>query len=723
MTRNLARTLLALAALLAVAAAAVLSHGSGPATAAESWIGSGSAAVPVSSSDPRPVAAVSEDLVVVGVAGLRWEDVQASPELTALLGEADVGSISVKAASQQTCPLDGWLTISAGTRAWATDPGTPCPARPAVHGDTVIGWPAFSDMQSTHHTGARLGRLGAGGNGLCGFGPGAAIAVASPDGTVGRPHKGGDAAPLGQPARWWPEFDPTVLSTCRAAIVDAGVLPPRGGRAQARQRLAELVEQIRGQDRPVLLVGIAEETAGARRETLPAIRVPATDGSPRWLTSGSTRRPGLIQLTDLTATLMAGHDDSAVVDGAPIRAEGGPHGDAAAVLADRMDTSQRFEHPPRVLVPVALILLAAQLVGLVWYALQRGRFRRLARRFFVVTLLAQGGFFAAVYLTGLLRWWRWPEPYLVLMLGALAISGAVAVGAYAGLRRRAMVGVAALVYVVLMIDGVLGTPLQVGSMFADGPVVGGRFFGFGNSTFAAFAAATLVTAAAAGQRLLSRSRRAAAAAVLAIGGAAVVVDGLPGWGTDFGGVIALTPAVLLLAWYTWRGRITLRAVAGLGLAGLAVVALLAIADYQRQVADRTHFGAFVARLLDGDVGDTFARKLSMSFDLLNSPGGWAMLAAVILAVLACLLPGRVPSEAYRRFVADVRLARPALLALALCGVLGMLVNDAGVTVPAIMTGFVLPLLVAYLVLDRPPASVPSDDSRADDSRAQELQTR
>ena len=91
----------------------------------------------------------------------------------------------------------------------------------------------------------------------------------------------------------------------------------------------------------------------------------------------------------------------------------------------------------------------------------------------------------------------------------------------------------------------LGTPLQFGSMFADGPVIGGRFYGFGNSTFATLAVAALVAAGWAAQKLSSKSRVQAALAVLAIGGAAIVVDGKPGWGTDFGGIIALTPAVLL----------------------------------------------------------------------------------------------------------------------------------------------------------------------------------
>ena len=41
--------------------------------------------------------------------------------------------------------------------------------------------------------------------------------------------------------------------------------------------------------------------------------------------------------------------------------------------------------------------------------------------------------------------------------------------------------------------------------------------------------------------------------------------------------------------------------------------------------------------------------------------------------------------------------RPTLLALSTCGLVGMLLNDAGVALPAIMTGFALPLLVAHLL--------------------------
>lgn len=618
------------------------------------------------------------DVVVIGVPGLRWSDVESSPGLTALVNEADVGSISVKTAGPRTCPADGWLTLNAGTRARVSESEGPCPALPEVKGLTVPGWQGYVDQQRKYHTDAELGRLGALGNNLCGFGPGAALATADKDGRL---------------TKWSPSFDPAMLAGCNDAVVDAGALPPREGRAEAVERVADLVTQARDQGKRVLLVGVAEELPDARREPLVALQVPPDDG-PRWLTSNSTRRPGLIQLTDLTATLLSDSAPDAPLDGAEVRATGARHGDAAAVIEDRLDTNERFALPKSVLVAVLLTLVAAQLLALAWYKL---RHSRAARRTAVVLMLAEGGFFSAVFLSTLTEWWRWPSPGLSLFAVTIVISAVIGVAAYAILGRNAAVGVAGVAYSVLLVDGVLGTPMQVGSMFADGPVVGGRFFGFGNSTFAVLAVGTLTLAAAVGNRLLPRSRRYAALAVLAIGGAAIVVDGLPGWGTDFGGVIALTPAVLLLAWYAWRGRITLRAVLGLGLTGFAAVALLAFADYQRPPEDRTHFGTFVARLLDGDVADVLTRKLGLSLRFFANPSGWILLAVVIAGFVAVLRPDLVPSATYRRWVYASPLARPALLAGALCGLIGMFLNDVGVILPSIMVGFAVPLLVAHLV--------------------------
>ncbi|MEV6284097.1 hypothetical protein [Kribbella sp. NPDC051770] len=652
-------------------------------------------AVPMhASAAPEQLAA---KVVVIGVPGLTWNDVKASPELTALVNQSNVGSISVKTAGPHTCPVDGWLTLSAGSRAWGSVPDAPCGDLPEVAGGKINGWQTYVDRQAEHHTGAPLGRLGESRANVCGFGPGAALAVARTDGTV---------------SNWQPTFDATRLasSACGDAVVDAGAMPIREGRAEARKKVADLVAQARAADGWVVLAGISQEIEWAHQETLPVLQLPPDDGT-RWLTSDSTRRPGLIQLTDLTATILrgeaksidpAGAEKPGPLDGNEIRASGDVHTDAAAVIDERMDTNERFDQPRPILVIVAMTILAAELITLAWFWFTRSKRSRSA---FSFALLTQGGFFIAVFLSTVTLWWRWPSPGLSLYAVVIAISAGFAAAAKLLLGRHAYVGIALAAYLILLVDGVLGTPLQFGSMFADGPVIGGRFYGFGNSTFATLAVAALVVAGVAAQKLIDRSRVQAALAVLAIGGAAIVVDGKPGWGTDFGGIIALTPAVLLMAWLTWRGGITLRALIGIGVAGVLAVSAVAFLDYLRPEDQRSHFGAFVARLLDGDVADVLIRKLEMAVAFFSGPAGWAMLVAVILAMLATVLPDRVPSAAYREFYPSRAMIRPTLLALSTCGLVGMLLNDAGVALPAIMTGFAVPLLVAHLVASPKPATV------------------
>ncbi|WP_238154866.1 hypothetical protein [Kribbella soli] len=637
-------------------------------------------------------------VVVIGVPGLTWNDVKASPELTALVNQSHVGSITVKTAGPHTCPIDGWLTISAGTRAWGSVPDQSCGDLPAVTNGKVADWQTYVDRQAEHHTGAPIGRLGQTGYSICGFGPGAAVALARTDGSL---------------RHWQPEFDPAQLAKpdCGDAIIDAGALPPREGRAEAREKVAQLVTQARAAGGWVLLVGVSQELANAHQEPLVAMQLPPDNG-PRWLTSDSTRRPGLIQLTDVTATVLkgrtpanvdpAGSADAAPLDGNEIHFTGDRHTDAAAVIEDRLDANQRFEQPRPMLFAVSLTIVAAEVLALLWFWFRRSP---ASRRTAVFTLLMQGGFYLAVFLSTLTVWWRWPSPGFSLYCVIIGISALTALVAQVVLKKYAYLGLAIAAYLILLVDGVLGTPLQVGSMFADGPVIGGRFYGFGNSTFATLAVGALVTAGFAAQRLISKSRVQAAIAVLVVGGAAIVVDGRPGWGTDFGGIIALTPAVLLMAWLTWRGSISLRALIGVGVAGVLAVSAVAFLDYLRPPDQRSHFGAFVARLLDGDVSDVLIRKLQMAVQFFSGPAGWAMLIAVVLCMLGTLLPHRVPSESYRTFYDSLPMVRPTLLALSTCGLVGMLLNDAGVALPAIMTGFAVPLLVAHLMASHQPATV------------------
>src|SRR5664279_2883933 len=99
---------------------------------------------------------------------------------------------------------------------------------------------------------------------------------------------------------------------------------------------------------------------------------------------------------------------------------------------------------------------------------------------------------------------------------------------------------------VLTLDVMTGSRLQLSSLMGLQPVIGGRFYGMGNVTYALFATATLMLCIAAGNGLVALGqRRTAAAAVAAIGLGAVIIDASPSWGSDLGGMTGLLPACLL----------------------------------------------------------------------------------------------------------------------------------------------------------------------------------
>ena len=101
--------------------------------------------------DGRRPDATADRVLVVGVPGLTWDDVdpEATPELWDLAGESAIGALSVRAARSTTCLLDGWATLGAGNRARVPGPDeglppvplptVPLPERPAAPTPTPTG--------------------------------------------------------------------------------------------------------------------------------------------------------------------------------------------------------------------------------------------------------------------------------------------------------------------------------------------------------------------------------------------------------------------------------------------------------------------------------------------------------------------------------------------------------------------------------------------------------
>lgn len=611
-------------------------------------------------------------VLVIGVGGLRWDDVGPStPTLRRLARTAAVGALSVKARSAGSCAADGWLTLGAGTRADAFDDRRPCAAG-LRHGRDLVA------RNADTVDGARLAALGQSLDGRFeASGPGARLALGGP-GRAGQPVVVVDAGTLDDADR------ASGLEAADAVVADA------------LSRLPDAVD--------LLVVGVSEATG----ETDPHLHVALATGPsfPRGaLRSASTRRSPYVQLIDVAPTVLTllGEPVPEVVDGQPWTVSG-----AAPSVAELVDLDRRAQGMREATVPFFVVLLAVPL-GLLVALWRRPRASE------VVALAGTAGL-GASYVANLLPWWRAGVPLLGLLAAVVPVSVAVALLARSPLalartarpiadadRPPAAPGcrptvatpdvarpaqlVCALTAAVLLLDLLTGAHLQMSSVGGYSPLVAGRFAGIGNVAFGVLAASVLLAAAA--------SRR--AVVLTAVGLLTVAVDGAPPFGSDVGGVLALVPAFALLALLRTRTRVTVgRLVLAVG-AGVGVVTAFALADWSRPAADRTHLGRFVQDVLDGTAGALLSRKASAGLDLLlHSPVTAALPLVVAAAVYLVVRPPPPLAAAFDRAPAW----RHGLLAVGAASLLGFALNDSGAAVPALALCVVLPATVAVVTRER-----------------------
>jgi hypothetical protein len=324
----------------------------------------------------------------------------------------------------------------------------------------------------------------------------------------------------------------------------------------------------------------------------------------------------------------------------------------------------------------------------------------------------------STFLANLLPWWRFPVPLLGVVASVGVFATAISMLALLGPWRRRLFGPLVVVCVttmaVLAADVITGSRLQLSSLMGEQPVVGGRFFGMGNVTFALFATATLLLCTAVGSHLVTRGQpRLAAAAVAAIGLVAVIIDGSPWWGSDLGGPPALLPGVIILVLTALQVRLTWRRLLAVGAVVGAFVVLLALLDWLRPAESRSHLGRFVQTAIDGGAWDVVVRKLEQNVALLfGTP--LLLLVPVALVLLTAVLarPDSHAAGPLRRSFGRVPLLRQGLIAVLVTWVIGFALNDSGAAIPAVGGTLALPLVlaVALRTLEDETAAEPASTS-------------
>jgi hypothetical protein len=595
------------------------------------------------SEQPQESAIFTDQVVVVGVTGRT----ELTPADRAVLGshldDVQTGMVSIRPRYVGDCAAAGWTTLGAGRRAAVGDL-----CAPEVQDGKVTDWAARQAAAAARRGDAQLGTLAGSVPGcVAAVGPGAALAAAKPDGSVANYQSPEEFVAVG------------MQTQCPITLVDAGPL--------SDQIITQLADR---KDITTIVTGVGP-AAGSNDPSLQVIYRLGTT-LPGWLTSASTRREGIVTLTDLTRTLIdfGAPGSTVAVDGSPLAVYG------ADLTLDVIDAKIDSVAALSDAAPIGYLFLG--LTGTVLFVIMvvdvlRGRF------LLPKLILTFGGILpAAMMLTGAVPWQNSGSPGLVVSLVVAAWSVTLtALALFVGRLAEVpnIIAAAALSVAAFTFDAALGAVMQPGSLINSRPIFGLRWYGFGNVTFAAYATAGLFLAGYVAHRCLMAGRRVAAVvAVGAIGFGIVICEGWPTMGSDFGGIIALTPAVLWLMLALSGVKITWPKLVAIAGSALLAVAVISVLDWLRGPDQRTHLGNFVQRIIDGDALDVISRKAVASAETIASIVG---IGSLLIGVMLWIVIFRY---AVPRVSSDFTTVRSALIAMLIVAIVGTLLNDGGIFV-------------------------------------------
>ncbi len=665
----------------------------------------------------RPLGDDVDQVVVFGIPGLGFDEVEQMPQLDRLATEGALAATNVRTGGDVPRPWAAYATLSAGVRADGV-----ADAAEAVGGDGApVDVPSMAETRAaagrylTSDPGALGTSLAIGGRTTAAVSPGtrategdrigatgAVLALANTGGRVDGgvidvdELAGGDGPVVA-------DLVASQLEEADVVVVDPGLTAP--GTTPAPAPFDDLSDHD-------LDLAATDAVVGAVADELPAgtllLVVGVTPPDEEWaltatvawgagvdghrLSSPTARRPDLVTLTDIGPTVLEalGIDRPPGMAGQSLRLRDG------TVDRDRLeqlDEVARGREADYFRMTITFIFLISLLQVVTWGLLVVGRLRPRAAGVIRALVLVGAAWPLATYLLRLVPVLMTLGP--VTHLAPWPIAGAVALVA-SRFRRHPLAPLATVcgaTAALIVVDLATGGHLQVASVLGTAPHTTYRFNGLGNVGFAVLSATALL---AVGIHVDAAPRRrealVTAGAWLAV---VVVADVAPWMGADVGGILTLLPVFSLtlaaLAGRRLRPR-SLVLAAALTVVGFAVVLGL---DLMRPAEAQTHLARFVNETVgDGDLGAAVGRRWAANTRMFTqSAWTWTVLP------LALGIAAAVDRSRWLRDRAPLGPGtRVAVLGSFAAGVLGWALNDSGVAVTAMVLIFA-PAVVTVVAME------------------------
>ncbi|MGV9183574.1 hypothetical protein [Arcanobacterium canis] len=666
----------------------------------------------------------SGQLLVVGIPGLRWDQVGAdTPNIDTFTRHAAVANLIVVRLEETACPDAGWLTLNTGQISQAPSCETVSTLSHSADPLPRTQWDTLREANSANPFRPDFGLMARAleGKEVAAIGRGGAIVTATANGSSSAPSfaLGVRSAAqiyadegLASADVVFADLGPVALPHADAGfLAKLRVVFGGGESAEPGQRTLREVDRAFGElvdaagSARVMLIAPGDTGSRARGHVFAYGRAGGGVAEGSFANSWSTRQPGLLQLTDVVPTI--------------VRAVGGKPSVISNLVGSQVWKSQRpvVDDRRAYLVDAEKKgALTRSVVG-IFYALWalsacvsftllwRCRVRGCSERTQTMTPLLQGTFLSvaalpvASFLINCVPWWRAHVPVLVFVTGVCMIACVIGVLAqvssrFANRRGASPFGGAGIVALVtattIGVDAIFGSALHSPSVLGDQPQSGGRFYGLSNAPFTVFAVSMIVLAMMAAHILVAAQMRVfSVMAVVACGIIATVIDGSSSIGADFGGVPALVVAFSLLTLLAMGKTVRLRTVIAI-LAGAASITLAAaFVDWLRPPASRTHLGKFFESVVTGDAFAVIGRKLGFLF--ISVPVFVWILVALVVAGGAWYVARQMRAGWHPDF-SECDLFTQAAIAIVALAVGGFALNDSGLVLPMAAIFVAVPLL-------------------------------
>lgn len=426
-----------------------------------------------------------------------------------------------------------------------------------------------------------------------------------------------------------------------------------------------------------------------------------------YIHSPSTRRQGLIALTDIAPTILAsvGAPIGEGMIGHPLGVDHQTNGASIDKLR-KMDSLASYRE--RIYLPLTKGYVIFQtLIYLLTILLfsSRGGVGP-ARRALTWIVLWVAAFPLATFVFRMI-----PRTWNLGVFGgpAIILLGLVIVRLALTRKRHALSPLSWILFstaALIVIDLCTGAHLQHSSVLGYSPHTAARFTGIGNAAFAALASTTVLWSAIHVE--YSPRRHEALTAAGAFCGVVFLADAAPMLGADVGGILTMVPVFGLLLFVLSGRRLNLRSVATAGIATVGFLAFATAADLTRPPESRSHLGRFVTDIGTGGENTfftTIGRKIATNVRVFTG-SFWTWIVPVIAIVLLFFL---VMQRGWERELRHREALRVGVVTSLLCGLLGFAVNDSGTVVTALVFVFLGPLitLLALTRDDVPTVVLPS----------------